>query len=717
MTRAPLRDKSAMNYLFYPRSIAVIGASDDPSKPGGAPLKSLLKNGYTGQMYPVNPKAAVVAGLPSYPSLAAIPGEVDLVILAIAAKPALVALRECGEKGVKAAIIFSSGFAEVGEAGAAIQVEMTAIAQKYGISVCGPNCMGIFNAVNNMFAGFLISGFRENLAAPEFFGFVSQSGGFIAVMHAAALDRSLGPTYLISSGNEADLQFADYLAYMVEDPATKVIGGYIEGIPDGRKLMQAADLALAAQKPIVVIKSGKSPAAAKAAASHTGALAGSDRVYDAFFKQKGIIRASSVEEQATILSILAAGKLPAGNRAGIVVYSGGNGVLLADKCLEAGLEVAQFNRETEENLERLLPAFGVSTNPVDLTSQIMSDVNLFQASVRMIVQDPNVDFLILMHWSSADFTLAVQDILASMLESPKPVLVVIWGSDNTAQADLQFFRDRGIPAVREMDFATSSMASLARYSARLKARQNRKAATPEDLAIGVIAQQQPELLQKYPAGATLSESQAKEVLRECGLTTTREAVAASPEEAVAIAARLGYPVVLKIDSPDIPHKTEAGGVRLNLTTAAQVTSAYGEILEKARQYRPDAAINGVLVQEMLSGGLEVIAGINRDASFGPVVMFGLGGVWVEALADVTLRVAPIDAVDAAEMLDEIKGAAVLKGLRGQPPGDREALITLLVKLSQIAMAFPAIDQIDLNPILVYPPGKGIRIADALITLR
>ncbi|MCL2767060.1 MAG: acetate--CoA ligase family protein, partial [Peptococcaceae bacterium] len=741
-----LREKAAMDYLFYPRSIAIIGASGVPSKPGGAPLRSLLNNGYTGAVFPVNPNYTTIAGLPCYPSLADIPEEIDLVIIAVAAQPAMEALRECAAKKVKAAIVFSSGFAETDSAGATIQEEMVELAKTSGIALCGPNCMGIFNAINKMTAGFVISRIPDNLAIPEFFGFVSQSGGFSALMHAAASDRSMGFTYFISSGNEADLQFADYLAYLAMDTTTRVIGGYIEGVRDGRKLMQAADIALAAQKPVVVIKTGKHPASAKAAASHTGALAGSDRVFQAFVKQKGVIRAESVVEFATILSLLASGNLPAGNRMGLIVGSGGNGVLLADKCSEYGLEVTPLTDPTVAALEELLPAFGATANPVDMTSKVLTDANLFRETIRLVLQDPQVDMVIIMHWSSEKGSHSTREIIGLLTEATKPVLVLIWGSDDAAQADLRFFRSHGVPAVREMDNATRSMAAIARYSAKLRTQtgikvriHERTKATPgkgsflpkgqqthkHTSEVLIPHQRLKESYATFPSalldglapGTILSESQAKNFIRSCGIETTREALASNPEEAVDIATGLGYPVALKVCSPDIAHKTEADGVKLNLTTSAEIVSAYREIMENTRKHQPEAHIDCVLVQEMLTTGIEVIAGISQDPVFGPVVLFGLGGIWVEALDDVSLRIAPLDYNDAAEMISEIKGAAVLAGLRGRSAGDREALIALLVKLSQIAVAFPEISEIDLNPLFVYPPGQGVRAVDALVTLK
>ncbi|OPY56208.1 MAG: Succinyl-CoA ligase (ADP-forming) subunit beta [Pelotomaculum sp. PtaU1.Bin035] len=704
-----------MNYLFYPRSIAIIGASANPVKPGGMPLVSLVDNGYTGDIYPVSPKYKDIFGLKCYPSLVDIPGEVDLAIIAVSAQLVQKALHECSAKKVKAVIVFSSGFAEVGVSGIKLQEDMAKLAQESNIALCGPNCLGIFNTQNAMTAGFSISELPKKIIVPNFYGFISQSGGFGAIMQAIASERGIGFTYLISSGNEADLQFADYIAYMVEDANTKVIGGYVEGIKDGRKLFQAAEMALRAKKPVILIKTGRHPAAARAASSHTGALAGSDRVYSSFFEQKGIIRAESVEEFITILSLLAGGNLPRGNKVGIIVGSGGNGVLLADKCAESGLDVAALTIDTQTALSKLLPSFVTPANPIDLTSQILTDTTLLRETTDLVIKDPGVDMLIILHivtvkgWSQP--TREIVDLLA---HSGKPVLVLVWGSDEATVEDLRFFREHRVPATREIDYATRSLAALVKYSLKVNScvNQSKIAFTPvperEKTAL---------LLKNYKPGDNLSESQSKEILRSYGIQTTRESLAVDAEDAVRVAANLGCPVALKIDSPDIPHKTEAGGVRLNLETPGEIKKAYRDIIHNVINYHPNASINGILVQEMLTGGVEVIAGISRDPVFGPTVLFGLGGIFVEALEDVSLRVAPLKVEDAREMISEIKGFRVLSGLRGKPSADLEAITNVLLKLSQIAIDFPQIAELDINPLFVYAKGRGIRAADALITIR
>jgi len=710
-----LRESKAMDYLFYPRSIAIIGASADPAKPGGAPLFSMIKNGFSGNIYPVNPNRENICGLTCYPSLEEIPGEVDLAIIAVSAELVQEALQDCAAKGVKAAVVFTSGFAETGGIGAKLQENMAKLAQDNNISLCGPNCMGIFNAQNAMTAGFFISELPEKVTAPNFYGFITQSGGFGAIMHAIASERYIGFTYFVSSGNETDLQFADYLAYMVKDANTKVIGGYIEGVKDGRKLFHAAEMALEAQKPVLVIKTGRHPAAARAAASHTGALAGSDRIYNAFFKQKGIIRVESIEELVTILSLLAAGNLPRGNRVGIIAGSGGFGVLLADKCAGAGLEVGPLTAQTQAALTKLLPDFVTPSNPIDMTSQIMLNSNILSETINLVIKDSNIDMLIILHWASrTGWSQPTREVVDLLAQAGKPVLVLVWGTDEAVLEDLRFFHEHRVPAVRETDYAARSLAALAKYSAKVNSRFNQ---TKPSLPPALDRKKVDLLLARYKPGDILSEHRSKEILRACGIKTVRESLARNEEEAVQIASSLGYPVVLKIDSPGIPHKTEAGGVVLNLDTPDKVRTAYGKVIQAAKNYNPGARIEGVLVQEMLTGGIEVMAGISRDPAFGPVIMFGLGGIFVEALEDISLRVAPLNAEDAWEMIREIKGFRVLSGIRGNPPADQEAIVDVLLKLSQLALDFPQIAELDINPLFVYEKGSGARAADALMIIR
>ncbi|OPX84304.1 MAG: succinyl-CoA synthetase subunit beta [Pelotomaculum sp. PtaB.Bin104] len=712
MNNSALRSCESMNYLFYPRSIAIIGASADPAKPGGMPLFSMIKNGFAGSIFPVNPNHSVIGGLTCYPSLKEVPGEVDLAVIAVSARESGKALKDCAWKGVKAAVVFTSGFAETGSDGEKLQKEMVELAHENNINLCGPNCMGIFNAQNAMTAGFVITELSKKALVPNFFGFISQSGGFGAILHDIAAAHGIGFTYFVSSGNEADLQFSDYLAYMVKDANTKVIGGYLEGVREGRKLFQAAEMALTAKKPVLLIKTGRHHGAAKAAASHTGALAGSDRVYNSFFKQKGIIRVEGISELMATLSLFANCNLPQGNRVGIIAGSGGTGVLAADKCAEAGLELSAFNAQTQEALSELLPAFASAANPVDITSRIFTSPTLLRETTSLLLEDPGVDMLLVLHWTSnrglSHPTRGIADLLSN---AEKPVMVLAWGEDEAVLQDLHFFQNHQIPAVRELDYAVRSLAALARYSSKVNNNLVSAEYTPGP---SPDWHKTADLLENLKPDVQLSEFQGKEILQACGIPTTREGLARSKDEAVQIASNLGYPVVLKIDSPDIPHKTEAGGVKTNLDTPDKVEAAFTDIINAVKTFKPDARIRGIQVQEMLTGGIEIIAGINRDPVFGPVILFGLGGIFVEALADISLRVAPLTITDAREMIQEIKGFRVLSGLRGAPPADLEAIVDVLLKLSRLALDYPQITELDINPLFVFEKGRGVKAADVLI---
>lgn len=696
--------------LFNPRSIAIIGASSDASKPGGQPLVSLIKNKFQGLVFPVNPKYGQLFGVKCYPDLSAVPGGVDMAIIAVPAAYVPDALTQCAGKGVRVAVIFTSGFAEVGGEGKKMQAAMVALARQSGTRICGPNCMGVFSARNALFANFFITELPQNVLLPDFLGFISQSGGLGSSIFEMIKDQGIGFTYFVSTGNEADLDFADYLAYMAADDRTKVIGGYMEGVKDGSKLARAAGLARTQGKPVLLIKSGRNAASARAAASHTGALAGSDRVYSAFFRQHNIIRADSVEHMMAVLTILAGGRLPQGNRLCILAGSGGTGVLMADICAARGLELVPLAGETSTALGRLLPSFASAANPVDLTSQVITHPALLLESGRLVLADPNVDMLLICYWSEQRYDPLLEQLVAIARGTDKTVLVLVLGVEEDARRAAHYLYRHRVPAVLNSELAARALAGVARYAARQRRPVGEISlempAGNREKAAGILAGCQP--------GDILDEHKAKQVLKAYGIPVTAEEAAATPEQAVAAAARLGYPVALKILSPDIAHKTEAGGVKLGLKSPAEVSKAYAEIINAAGQYKPDARIEGVLVQEMLPEGVETIAGTGRDAVFGATVLFGLGGIFVEALQDVALRVAPLSFADALEMPDEIQGRRVLEGLRGKPPVNKDALAEVLLRLSRLALDFPQIAELDINPLICYP--GGIKAADALIVL-
>ncbi len=697
--------------LFQPKSIAIVGASSDPEKPSGQPLFSLKNNGYRGHIYPVNPKYDEIGGIKCYPSLLDVPASVDLVIIAVAAKYVLAVLGECEARGVKAVIIITSGFGEVGIEGKAMQSEMAELAAKSKMRIVGPNCMGVFSLQNNLTAGFALTELYRESRVPNFLGYITQSGGFGVTMYEMAKDQGIGFTHFVSTGNEADVNFAEILGYIVEDPETKVIGGYLESIRDGEKFAAAADLALERGKPILLIKTGKSEAAAQAAASHTGSLAGEDRLYEAFFKQKGIIRVEDIKEFEAELQLLSAGKLPAGNKVCVLASSGGSAVFLADKCVAEGLDVAELQADTRQRLEDILPSFAATRNPVDMTSVILVQPGLLQKCADIVLSDPNIDSVLINHWVLYGGEAVLEELGAVHEKARKPLIVNVMGPELLALEAIRYLRDLGVPTISDAAYAARSLARLAQYDGRLK---RHRAGKDVYVKYSVNKKTIGHELAKLKEGGSLSESEGKRILASCGIAVVTDKVAATADEAIQIAREIGFPVVLKVDSPDIIHKTEAGGVKLNIQSPEGVRNAYAEIMEKAKDYNPNARINGISVQEMAPAGVEVIVGGKRDPVFGPTVLFGLGGIYVEVMRDVALRVAPLSKDDAADMVREIKGFKILEGVRGRPPADIEAIQDVILKVSALLENCPQINEIDINPLLVYPRGKGARAVDALV---
>ncbi len=718
MTSDREKNSESLEPLFSPKSVAIIGASHNPGKPSGRPLAALLKNGYRGKLFPVNPRYQELFGVKCYPTLRDVPEEVDMAIVAVPAAAVLAVLRDCVEKGVKAAIVITSGFAEVGGEGARLQEELARMARQSGMRICGPNTMGILSSPSRLVANFAIATLPEKVSIPDFLGFVTQSGGFGYGIYEMIQSYGIGFSHFVSSGNEADVDFAEYLTYLAKDSHTKVIGGYMEGIKDGAGFIRAAEMALAQGKPVVLIKTGRFAAAAKAAASHTGALVGSDRVYDAVFRQKGIIRVESFHEMLAVLTVLAGGKLPRGNRIGVISTSGGAGVFLADKCAENGLELARFSEETRTRLARLLPPFASVNNPVDITSAIMVEPALLFECSRVAAEDPGVDMLVICHGYPAETMERVaalnffEKMAGFVRGADKPVVNLLWGHQDSVQQVVRALTERRAPAIYEIEYGVRALAALAKYNAKRRSFKGRSAPPPvappaKERAAGILA--------KFGPGAKITEYEAKKILAAYGIPVTREELVTDAQAALEAARQIGYPVVLKVESPDILHKTEAGGVILNLQTPAEVASAWQQILNNVGRCNPWATIKGVLVQEMLPRGVEAILGIGQDDVFGPTVIFGLGGVLVEALEDIAVRIPPLTVEDALEMTEEIKGRRLLDGFRGLPPVDRKAVAEAILKISRLALDFPQIAELDINPLICT--SQGVKAADALIVLK
>jgi acetyltransferase len=696
--------------LFNPRSIALIGASSDLYKPNGRPLELLRLKQYAGPIYPVNPKYTEIAGMKCYPSLAEIPGEVDMAIIAMAAAQVPNMLRACGKKGVRSAVVFSSGFAEVGPAGMALQQEIAAIAREYDIKMCGPNCLGLLNATNGVTATFALTPISEDNLSSRMLGFVSQSGAFGTQIYRMVAEQGIGFNYFVSVGNEATLEFSDFIGYMLSDSKTKIIGGYLEGAKDGGKLRRVAEKAMQVGKPIMLLKVGKSAVGAKAASSHTGSQAGSDRIYDAFFRQTGIIRIEDLEDLVALVDLFASGRTPAGNRVAIITPSGGAGVLAADKCDELGLSVTELSPDSHERLEKILPHFASAKNPVDTTGQIGVEDDLFKRCIQIAAEDPKVDAILSFFVLTRNAEAMAQGVVEAYNNTDKPVIIITWlGADAKGNKACEILKKANIPLIRGPVPAARALASLAQYS---KIRQKWLAASEAGPYKPDYDREKARLLLRQPS---FGEWESKLFLGHCGVPVAKGRTAATIEQARQAAAEIGYPVVMKIDAPEIKHKTEAEAVRLNICSDGQLTAAFTEIMNNAKRYAPEAEARGVLVEEMLPPGTEMVVGAVRDPVFGPTVMVGLGGIFVEALEDVAFRVAPITRQDAMEMLEELKGIRILHGLRGRPAADMDALADALLKVSAVALDFKdEIAEIDINPLMVYPAGQGVRAADALV---
>jgi len=715
---AATQKRAELDLFFYPESVAVIGASQDPYKPNGIPLSLFYRFGYQGGLYPVNPKYENVGGLKCYPSVLDIPAAIDLAVVGVAAAQSMSVLKDCVAKGIKAVIVFTSGFAEIGEGGQRLQEEMSALAEAAGLRLLGPNCLGILNYYNGNTASFFYHKKPEGLVYPNTLSFITQSGGLGGIIYQLVIQYSVGFNYFVSTGNEADITFSEILHYLAQRDEVTIIGGYLEGLKrDGRLFMEACDQALKRRKLVTLLKVGRTASGAAAAASHTGALVGEDRVYDGVFKQLGVLRTDEVEQMNALITLYAAGRMPKGKNIGVITISGGGGVVVADKSPQYGLNIVSLTPETQEGLREFFPSYGAVSNPVDLTSRLMVEPELFQRAIRMVVEDPRVDVGGFFYNLEVPDPGAVERIIETYHQVEKPLVVFAWptGLDYAIAARNRLIR-AGVPVIEHIPSGLWAISALADWVKQAEERKPFPVYIP-----GKEYDQAHKIINNRNRAGTgkriaLTEHQSKKIMEAYGIPVTREKTARSAAEAVQAAREIGFPVALKIESPDILHKTEAGGIALNLHSAASVEEAYPKIMERAQRYNPEATLDGVLVQEMLKPGLEVIVGLKNDPVFGPTILFGLGGIFVEVLKDVVVRVAPLREQDALAMLDELKSRAMLDGVRGQAPRDRAALVSILMKLSRLAVELgESIEELDLNPVIVY--AQGAVAADALVVLK
>jgi acetate---CoA ligase (ADP-forming) len=684
--------KNAIEALLRPGSIAILGASADFNKINGRTLKALLDKHYAGKIYPVNPKYDTLAGIPCYPDVASIPGPVHLAVVAVPAKLVASSIRELGKKGALAAIVFSSGFSEVGGDGIDRERALKAAIEESGVRVLGPNCLGLLNSFQNVMATF--SQFSLGATLPGPVAFVTQSGALGTATAGMARRRGLNFGYFVNTGNEIDVNFVEVMREVLANDQIRVGAGYIEGLKDGPGLLELAAAALARGKPMIITKVGRTPAGARAVASHTGSLAGADAVFDGIVRQHGIVRARSDEQLLDFCEVFSKCALPAGPGLGIMTRSGGAGALMADRAEELGLTVATLALATIARLKEVVPVFGSTRNPVDITAQGLVDPGIMRESLKIMLADPAVDAgVVWFAFTEKEADATVRTLVEARDQSRKPFVVSWVGAPEHALKALQ---EAGVAVLRGAEPAIDAVAALVRYA---EVRTQWLADEPARRALAVPQLSIP------PISGVLPTLDAARLLQSCGVTLAHAALARDAEAAVACAERIGYPVAVKIESPDIPHKTEAHGVKLGLNDANAVRVAYAEVTGNAARFNPQARIDGVIVQRMAAGDVELVIGLTNDSVFGTVVMVGLGGIHVEVLKDVAFRKAPVTEAEAGRMLDELKACAILRGVRGKPAADRVALTRLIRDVSLFgAAAGSRLQEADINPVLAASTG-------------
>ncbi len=715
--------RAGLDAIFRPRSVAVIGASRRPGSIGAAIFRNLLEHGFEGPVYPVNPSAHVVQSVLAYPSVGAIPGEVDLAIIAIPARDTLAAVEECGRKGVRGVVVITAGFKETGPEGTERELALRDTARKYGMRMVGPNCLGVLNTEKGIS---LDATFAPAWPPAGPVAFSSQSGALgLAILETAGA-LGLGISHFASVGNKADVSGNDLLEYWERDPGTGVILLYLESFGNPRRFTQIARR-VARSKPIAAVKSGRTRSGARAASSHTGSLAGADNAVDALCHQSGVIRTDTIEELFDVAMLLATQPLPKGARVGILTNAGGPAIMASDACEFQGLEMPGLTNATMTALRVFLPPEASVKNPVDMIASAAPAS--FEMSVQLMLADPNLDALLVIYVPPLVTTpievataivrgakaAAVE--LTARGEAPKPVLSCFMGAHGVPEG-LRSLQEGHIPSYPFPESAAKALARTVRY-ARWRTQPEGREVHFDDIDLGSARAVVQSALHRAEPGqsAWLSPEETRALLAAAGIPGVPTVPAATAGEAAQAATRMGFPVAVKLASRTLTHKTEVGGVTLDLANEAEVRRAFAEIGRKLDEKGLRDQMDGVTVQPMVSDGVEAIVGMTHDPSFGPVLMFGLGGVYVELLRDVTFRVHPVTDRDAAEMVRAVRGAKLLDGWRGAPPADTAALEEAILRLSQLVGDIPEIVELDLNPLKVLPRGKGCMAVDARVAVR
>ncbi len=685
--------KSMLKSLFEPQGVAVVGASRDPAKVGHSVLRNLIEHGYAGKVFPVNPKAEEVLGLRAYSTVDSIPDVCDLAVVAVPARVVPEVMRQCARKGVQAVVVISAGFKETGREGMVLEREIADIASQAGMRLLGPNCLGVINTFSSLNATF-----AKGMPDRGKVSFFSQSGALGVAILDWAIQNRLGFSKFISLGNKADLSEIDFIEYFMHDSETDVILGYIEDVVDGQRFMKVASRCTK-KKPIILIKSGGTGAGARAASSHTGALAGSEAAFNAAFRQSGVIRARGIKELFELARVFLSGRLPADESVVVVTNAGGPGIIAADEAERAGLNLIPTPESLAKKLRRLLPAHASVYNPIDILGDATSHRYRQVLQVLARTRAFSSVVVILTPQAMTDVDAVADSVVQAYRQCRGPLVSVFMGGQRVATAVAKL-KSEGIP---NYSYPEEAMVNLKHLVAHGRWRRRPRQKT---LKFDVDLQKAKTLIRQLRASGrqTMTELQARALLECFGLRFPRTAFVRELDKALTEAERIGYPVVMKVVSPEILHKSDLGGVVLDIRDPGALKEAYYRILSSVKTRMPRATIKGFLVSEMLSGGREVIVGLTKDRSFGHLLMFGLGGVYVEVLKDVAFRVVPASSQDLYEMVHEVKTYALLTGARGQRPVDIDAIVEVLGRVNQMAMQLPEIQELDINPLMALPEG-------------
>jgi acetyl coenzyme A synthetase (ADP forming)-like protein len=695
----------SLESFFSPKSVAIVGASRQKGKVGYEILTNLVAGGYKGKIFPINPKADEIEGLKCYPDLTSLGAVPELVIVIVPAQLVPGVMEECVRVRVRSVIIITAGFKEVGPEGKKLEQEVVQIAHRGGLRFIGPNCLGVISPAHKLNASF-----GGDLPVPGSIGYISQSGALLAAILDLANANGIGFSNLVSIGNKADVDELDVIQAFGSDRDTKVIAGYLESITDGDVFVREAE-EISSRKPILLMKSGGTEAGARAASSHTGSLAGGEVAYESAFRRAGVIRCDSIKEQFDFAQAFANQPLPEGPAVAVITNAGGPGIMAADAIEERGLTFAKLSEETKKKLAEQLPPAANVQNPVDVLGDALAD--RYEFALDLVLADPNVNSVVVLLTPQA-MTQAretAEAVVKVARGKGKPVLACFLGASKV-EAGLQILRQGNVPQYDSPESAVATLKVMADY-VRWRSRPKRIVRL-----FPVNRRKVESIIERHLRRGMLDigEAEAKEIIEAYGFATPKGSIATTAEQAGNIAEQLGYPVVLKIWSPDILHKSDVGGVKVGLRSEQEVKDAFDLMMYRIPKKRPDAHILGVLVQEMVRSGKEVIIGMHRDPHFGPLMMFGMGGIMVEVLKDVSFYLAPLTAEDAKQMLVNTKTYHILKGVRGQEGVDIEAIAEGLQRVSQLVTEFPEIKEMDINPFVVGAPGTTPIAVDARISL-